>query len=83
MRKSGDRQRYRVADCIVGGNKFYSGYGTESGATGPTGQEVTYQESNVVKNGKVALVKDKTASRYLHVVQGTLGSDLGAGLFRK
>lgn len=83
MRKSGDGQKYRLHDSIVTDNKHYSGYGIESGPTGQTGPEVTYQESNVVKNGKVALVKDKTASRYLHAVQGTLGSDLGAGLFRK
>ena len=83
MRKPGDRQRYRVEDSIAAGNKFYSGYGIESGPTGQTGPEVTYQESNVVKNGEVALVKDRTASRYLHVVPGTFGSELGAGLFRK
>ena len=83
MRKSGDHQTYRFYDCIVAGNRNYSGYGNAGGPTGQTGAEVTYQEKNVLKTGEVILVKDKRARHYLHPVPGTLGSDLGAGLFKK
>ncbi|MHC4751305.1 MAG: hypothetical protein ACYTFW_15720 [Planctomycetota bacterium] len=84
MRKRIDNPRkYRVHDCIVTNNKNYSAYGIESGPTGQTGAEVTYQEKNVIKEGKVVLVKDKRARNYMHVFEGTFGSDLGAGLFRK
>jgi len=48
-----------------------------------TGPEVTYEEKNLVKKGTVVLEKDKRTRNYLHVVEGTFGSDLGAGLFRK
>lgn len=81
MRKPGDKQRYRVQDCVVTNNKYYSGYGGPGGPTGRTGPEVTYDEKNILKEGKVIMVKDKTARNYLHVTKGTPGSKLGAGLF--
>lgn len=84
MRKRIDNPRkYRLHDCIVTGNRNYSGYGVESGPTGLTGAEVTYEERNIIKRGTVILEKDKKARNYLHPVAGSLGSDLGAGLFRK
>ena len=83
MRKSGDQQTYRLHDCIVAGNKYYSGYGAAGGVTGNTGPEVSYKEENIIKSGKVDLVRDRKSKDYLHVAAGTFGSDLGAGLFKK
>lgn len=83
MRKRGDHQKYKIDKCVIVGNKHWSGYGVASGPTGQTGSEVIYKEKNVAKEGQVVLVKDKTTRNYLHVVPGTLGSDLGAGLFKK
>lgn len=83
MRKAGDSIRYQLRDCIVTDTRHYSGYGVETGATGPTGPEVTYEERNVVRQGQVSLERDRRSRNYLHVVPGTLGSDLGAGLFRQ
>jgi len=81
MRKPSDTQKYYFHDCVVTNNRYYSGYGIASGPTGQTGPEVTYDEKNIIKEGKVTLVKDKTARNYLHVTKGTLGSKLDAGLF--
>lgn len=84
IRKGTDgSRRYRVRDCIVTDNGHYSGYGVESGPTGQTGPEVTFEESNVVKQGRVTFETNNAARRYLHVTPGGLGSDLGAGLFTK
>jgi len=84
MRKRIDNPRkYHLYDCIITGNKNYSGYGVESGPTGLTGAEVTYQEKNIIKQGMVVLEKDKRAGNYLHPAAGSPGSDLGAGLFKK
>ena len=83
MRKSGAPIKYRLRDCVVTNNRFYSGYGVETGPTGQTGQEITFEENNVIKQGNVILERDKNARNYLHVVEGGLGSNLGAGLFRK
>ncbi|MCU0917658.1 MAG: right-handed parallel beta-helix repeat-containing protein [Planctomycetes bacterium] len=82
MRKTGDSIPYRLRDCVVTDVKHNSGYGVESGATGPTGPEVTYEEHNVVRQGRIILDSDPRARSYLHVAPGTLGSDLGTGLFR-
>ncbi|MFC1676449.1 right-handed parallel beta-helix repeat-containing protein [Planctomycetota bacterium] len=83
MRKSGDQQTYRLRDSIVASNKYYSGYGNAGGPTGQTGAEVTFEENNIIKTGQLNLVKNKRARNYMHPVPGTLGSDLGAGLFKK
>ena len=83
MRKAGDPIRYRLRDCIVTDTRHDSGYGVESGATGPTGPEVTYEERNIVREGQVTFERDRRSRNYLHVVPGTLGSDLGAGLFTR
>jgi hypothetical protein len=84
MRKKIDKPRkYRLYDCIITENKNYSGYGVESGPTNLTGDEVTYDERNIIKQGMVTLNKDKRARNYLHPASGSPGSDLGAGLFRK
>ncbi len=84
MRKETDgSRRYRVRDCIITDNKHYSGYGVESGPTGQTGPEVTFDESNVVKQGRVILETNNPAAQYLQVMAGYLGSDLGAGLFTR
>jgi len=82
MRKKIDNpRRYTIADCLVAGNKNYSGYGVEMGPTDLTGPEVTYEETNINKKGPVVFVRDKRKRSYLHVAAGTPGSDLGAGLF--
>jgi len=76
-------RKYRLHDCIVTGNKNYSGYGVESGSTGLTGAEVTYEERNIIKQGTIVLETDKRARNYLHLAAGSPRSDLGAGLFSK
>ena len=90
MRSPGNRKVYRVRDCVIADSKYASGTGTASAINGPTGADITYDEENVVKKGTVRLVipepspQGLTAERprdYLHVMPGTLGSDLGAGLF--
>ena len=37
----------------------------------------------IKKEGKVQLEDDQTSRNYLHLKPGTLGADLGAGLFIK
>jgi len=48
-----------------------------------TGAEVTYDRTNVIEGTRISLVDDKNKRDYLHVVSGTFGSDLGAGLFTR
>ncbi len=83
MRKPGDAIPYTIYDSVVVGNRHYSGYGNAGGASGETGDEVTFKEEGIIKDGKVTLVMDERDRYYLHIVPGTPGSDLGAGLFGK
>lgn len=83
IRRKGDEQKYKIKNCIITDNRFYSGYGVESGATGQTGSEVIFDEENVIKEGRVILEKNKKARNYLHIVEGSFGYKLGAGLFKR
>jgi hypothetical protein len=83
LRQRGAPRTYRVRNSVVTENKQYSGYAVESGATGITGPEVRFQEEGVVKAAKVVLETDRGATNYLHLVRGSPGADLGAGLFTK
>ncbi len=93
MRSPGNKWKYKIQDCIVTGNRFYSGKGGASGITGETGPEITFVERNIIKDGKIELEEYKNHPaglneldrplNYLHILPGTLGSELGAGLFKK
>lgn len=91
MRSPNYHQKYRISDCIITDCRNYSGYGTASELSGSTGPEVTFDEVNVTKQGTVTLKQCEIPKNrrsadfprdYLHIVPGTLGSDLGAGLFK-
>jgi acetyl esterase/lipase len=90
MRAPNNRKKYIIRDCIITENKYKSGYGTAAAINGQTGPEVTFEEKNVIKQGNVQLEKAIVTPDalsvvrprgYLHIMPGTLGSDLGAGLF--
>jgi len=83
MRKRGDYQRYQIRNCVVTGNKYWSGYGIESGATGQTGNEVSFEQVEVVTNGNLAFETNKRSRNYMHILEGSAGYDLGAGLFKE
>jgi proline-specific peptidase len=92
MRSPNNHKTYKLHDCIITENTYYSGYGTAKELLGQTGPEAKYSESNIIKKGKVILQKDTIPPSlssvdmprdYLNIVAGTLGSDLGAGLFKK
>jgi hypothetical protein len=92
MRAPNNRKKYRISDCVVTDNKYNSGYGTAAQIFGQTGPEVSFEEKNVIKEGTIQLEKAIVTADalsvvrprgYLHVLPETLGSDLGAGLFKK
>jgi len=92
MRAPNNKKKYVVRDCIIVDNKYNSGFGTASAIDGQTGPEVTFKENNIIRNGTIqlemALVTPEALSvarprGYLNVVPGTLGGNMGAGLFKK
>jgi hypothetical protein len=96
MRGHGNKRKYKINNCVFTANKYFSGYGLRTGEYKekkyiPTGPEVTYERQNIIETGEIVLEKgqmhkDETLEiprNYLHPVPGTLGSELGAGLFKK
>jgi hypothetical protein len=92
MRAPNNRKKYHINDCVVTDIKYNSGYGTAAKIYGRTGPEVTFDEKNVIKEGTIQLEKSIVTAdalsvvrprRYLHVKPGTLGDELGAGIFKK
>ncbi len=81
MRKRGDRQKYQINNCVIVGNKYFSGYGTAAGPIGQTGEEVSFEENGIIRNGVVNFETDKKSRHYMHITKDTPGSELGAGLF--
>ena len=64
MRKRIDEpKKYKMKDCVINA-KNYSGYGVETGPTGLTGLEVTYDEKNIIKDKPIVLVRDKKARNF-------------------
>jgi len=83
MRKRGDYQRYQIRNCVVTGNKYWSGYGIESGATGQTGKEVSYEQVEVIIKGILTFETNRRSRNYMHITEGSAGYGLGAGLFKE
>jgi hypothetical protein len=90
MRELGTTRKYRFSDCVVVDSKRWEAYCKAGQSVTPIRKSIPREEHNVVKAGKVTLEKDEKQKDYLnktrnflHVLPGTLGSDLGAGLFLK
>lgn len=92
IREASNRRTYRLRDSIVTNIRNYAGYGTAGGPLVPSGDEVSFEETNIAKSGEVRFELDSTRpaelswhmpKHYLHLAPGTLGSELGAGLFTK
>ena len=75
---------YNVRNCLFAGNKKFTGSGA--------GPALNFQDNDPsllnlidtkITEQPVQLELDQTKRNYLHVLEGALGSDLGAGLFVK
>jgi hypothetical protein len=76
------KREYRATDSIFAGNKHLAGTGA--------GPLLNFQDADpgflklaerMVTDKRVDVERDQTKRGYLHLVPGTLGADLGAGLF--
>jgi hypothetical protein len=83
---------YSINNCILVNNKFYTGI-ADSVRLSPGEFEI--QENNVIKKGEISLrvtggddksfldeVDKPLPVDYMHVLPGSLGYDVGAGLFK-
>jgi len=76
--------KYSINNCVIVNNQFYKAIPHDSGVE-PCNFEIT--ENDVVKEGDISMRKadnidDPLPVDYLHIIPGTLGSEIGAGLFK-
>jgi len=83
IREKGSTLRYKASDCIFAGNTNLAGFGS-----GPlSGNDATSADflemKNVQTTGTVKIEKDQSKRNYLQLAEGSIGSNLQAGLFKK
>lgn len=77
---------YSIDNCIIVNNKYYKMIADSAGMLVPGEFEI--KEKNVTKKGEIALrliennVDNPLPIDYLHIIPGSLGYDIGAGLFK-
>jgi hypothetical protein len=77
--------KYTIENCIIVNNKYFKGIPGKT-EVGPGEFEII--ENNVIKEGEISLrlmdnIDKPFPIDYLHIVPGSLGYDIGAGLFKR
>ncbi|HYV53552.1 MAG TPA: hypothetical protein VE933_03090 [Chitinophagaceae bacterium] len=78
IRDKNSTHHYKIHDCIIAGNQNVAGYGNGQGTT--NNDFVTLD--NVQLTGVIEIEKDQSKNNYLQLKEGSLGSNLKAGLFK-
>jgi hypothetical protein len=83
--REASRHRYRVTDSVFAGNKNLVGSGAGPALNFKTLDPAIMElpKSIPVVDKPVQVEMDETRRNFLHVLDGTLGSELSAGLFSK
>jgi hypothetical protein len=77
---------YSINNCIIVNNQYYKVISDSLGMLAPGEFEI--KETNVIKEGEISLrliennVDKPLPVDYLHVIPGSLGYNMGAGLFK-
>jgi hypothetical protein len=79
-------KNYSLDNCVIVNNQHYKGELNDAGVVVPA--EFELSEKNVIKKGDISLrtienIDDPLPIDYLHILPGTLGYDIGAGLFKQ
>lgn len=73
---------YQPHDCILVDNTNMLGVGNETGGATPPPMDFSKMQ-NIRTSGTISIEKDQGRNNYLQLKEGSFGSDLRAGLFRK
>ena len=80
--RDGDHH-YSIHDCIFTGNTNQAKFGNEAASgKGPISLDFLHME-NVQTTGTIEIEKDQSKNNYLQLKEGSFGSALNAGLFKK
>ena len=80
-----ETKSYSIDNCVIVNNQYYKAIADSAGVLFPGEFEI--KENNVTKKGEILLrlidkVDDPLPIDYMHVIPGSLGYDIGAGLFK-
>jgi hypothetical protein len=81
-----NKTKYSLNNSIIVNNQYYQGVADESGVHP---REFEVNENNIIKEGEIILrlpaenVDEPLPIDYLHIVPGSLGYEIGAGLFKQ
>lgn len=83
IREKGSTRRYKASDCIFTNYNKLAGYGSGP-LSGSDATSIDFLEmKNIQNTGTVIIEKDQRKRNYLQLAEGSIGSGLKAGLFKK
>ena len=74
---------YAIQDCIFSGNTYPVGFGSDAAGGKKPNSLDFLQMKNVQLAGTIEIEKDQSKKNYLQLKEGSFGSTLKAGLFKK
>ena len=80
-----EKESFTVKNSLlVGYNSFVNkGGGPQDFGTISKANKINFgQDFKMLKSGKLNIIEDQTNKKFLHIKDGTLGSEFGAGLFK-
>jgi hypothetical protein len=81
-----EKLAYRIKNCVIVGYKNFVNKGGGPQSLGEKANLIKlHLDKDVIlkSNGKLEIIDDQTSKLFLHIQPGTLGANLGAGLFIK
>jgi len=78
VRDNNSRHNYQIHDCIYANNIKFTGNGGDDAINNDF-----LKLDNVQLTGKIDIEKDQSKNNYLQLKEGSFGSELKAGLFKK
>ncbi len=85
IKNSFNETEYSIENCVVVNNQYYQAVAGEEGVEP---KEFVMKESNIIKEGEISLRKKEADTDaplpidYLHIIPGSPGDNIGAGLFK-
>lgn len=83
VREKGSTRRYKASDCIFVDYTNLAGFGSGPLSSNDATSTDFLEMKNVQTTGTVQIEKDQSKRNYLQLAEGSFGSNLKAGLFKK
>lgn len=82
IREKGSKRKYKASDSIFAEYTKLAGYGSGPLSDSEATSADFLEMKNVQTSGNIKIEKDQSKRNYLQLAEGSMGSDLKAGLFK-